>query len=57
MNRATLTAFIALALILPTAWETNQDIEVEQATADAVADRGAEHALLVGDVKFAEVRP
>lgn len=55
MNRTTLTAFIALALILPTAWETNHDTETDQATAYTVLDRAAESAQLQADVLFAEV--
>ncbi|MCZ2496402.1 hypothetical protein GN316_06505 [Xylophilus sp. Kf1] len=54
MTRATLTAFIALALILPNAWETNHDSEAEQATADTVLDRAAESAQLQADLLFAE---
>ena len=55
MTRAAITAFIALVLILPTAWETNHDSETEQATADTVLDRAAENAQLQADVLFAEV--
>ena len=54
MKTATLTAFIALALILPTAWDTNHDSETDQATADTVLDRAAESAQLQVDVLFAE---
>ena len=55
MNRWTITALIAFGAIAPTACATNQDLEAEQATADLVAERGAEHAQLQADVLFAEV--
>jgi hypothetical protein len=46
MNRYTLAALMALALLAGPAISTNYDIEADQVTADLVAERGAESADL-----------